>query len=146
MKDRRVNTGKDATLAEKRKNNITVIRALISHEFVDGGNIADIYSHPTTIDIEAIIRRTEIELPSYELKQGILRLTDERELDHDALDRIIQTVAAIANNGQNLSGKIIASSLSGMDSHDLPLLGQPCLPTSSCFFVRLTTRRFFVPA
>jgi hypothetical protein len=40
----------------------------------------------------------------------------------------------------------IPSSLSTMASHDLPLLGQPWLPTSSCFFVRLTTRRFFVPA
>jgi hypothetical protein len=39
-----------------------------------------------------------------------------------------------------------ASSLSSMGSDDLPLLGQPWLPTSLCFFVRLTTRRFFVPA
>jgi len=39
-----------------------------------------------------------------------------------------------------------ASSLPNMGSYDLPLLDQPSLPTSSCFFVRLTTRRFFVPA
>jgi hypothetical protein len=39
-----------------------------------------------------------------------------------------------------------ASSLSNMGSDDFPLLGQPWLPTSWCFFVRLTTRRFFVPA
>jgi hypothetical protein len=39
-----------------------------------------------------------------------------------------------------------ASSLSSMGSDDLPLLGPPLLPTSLCFFVRLTTRRFFVPA
>jgi len=35
---------------------------------------------------------------------------------------------------------LLASSLSGMGSHNAPLLGQPWLPTSSCFFVRLTTR------
>ena len=39
-----------------------------------------------------------------------------------------------------------ASSPLGMGSHDYPLLGKPCLPNSSCFLVRLTTRRFFVPA
>jgi hypothetical protein len=106
-KDRSVNTGKDATQAEKRKKSIKVIRALIDDEFVAGGDNAEVYSHPTTIDIESVIRRTEIELPSYELKQGILRLTNKRELDDDALERIIQTIAAIANNGQNASGKII---------------------------------------
>ena len=41
---------------------------------------------------------------------------------------------------------LFASSLPNMGSYDLPLLDQPSLPTSSCFFVRLTTRRFFVPA
>src|SRR4051794_1629318 len=106
-KDRSVNTGKDATQAEKQKKNIKVIRALIDDEFVAGGNNAGVYSHPTTIDIEAVIRRTEIELPSYELKQGILLLTDKRELDDHALGRIIQTIAAIANNDPNVSGKII---------------------------------------
>ena len=106
-KNRSVNTGKDATQAEKRKKNIKVIRALIEDEFIAGGDKADVYSHPTTIDIEFIIRRTEIELPSYELKQGILRLTNKRELDDDALEQIIRTAAAIANNGPGISGKII---------------------------------------
>lgn len=106
-KNRSVNTGKDATQAEKRKKNIKVIRALLEDEFITGGDSADIYSHPTTIDIEAIIRRSEIELPSYELKQGILRLTNKRELDSDALERIIQTIVAISNNGPHVSGKII---------------------------------------
>ena len=39
-----------------------------------------------------------------------------------------------------------ASSLFGMGSHVIPLPAQPSHPTSSCFFVRLTTSRFFVPA
>jgi predicted HTH transcriptional regulator len=114
-KNRSVNTGKDATQAEKRKKNIKVIRALIEDEFAAGGNNADVYSQPTTIDIESVIRRTEIELPSYELKQGILRLADKRELDDCALERIIHTIAAIANNGPNVSGKIILGVADKMD-------------------------------
>src|SRR5271165_3591742 len=40
----------------------------------------------------------------------------------------------------------IASSLLIMGSNETPLLGKPVLPTSSCFLVRLTGGRFFVPA
>jgi hypothetical protein len=47
---------------------------------------------------------------------------------------------------ESLRQKAFASSLPSMGSHDVPLLGELCLPNSSCFFVRLTTRRFFVPA
>src|SRR5271165_840270 len=39
-----------------------------------------------------------------------------------------------------------ASSLLIMGSNETPLLGKPVLPTSSCFLVRLTGGRFFVPA
>src|SRR5271168_4439593 len=41
----------------------------------------------------------------------------------------------------DVSRILFASSLSNMGSDDFPLLGQPWLPTSWCFFVRLTTRR-----
>src|SRR5271166_7026408 len=40
----------------------------------------------------------------------------------------------------------LASSLLIMGSNETPLLGKPVLPTSSCFLVRLTGGRFFVPA
>jgi len=33
-----------------------------------------------------------------------------------------------------------------MGSNETALLGKPVLPTSSCFLVRLTGGRFFVPA
>jgi hypothetical protein len=40
----------------------------------------------------------------------------------------------------------LASSLFIMGSNETALLGKPVLPTSSCFLVRLTGGRFFVPA
>jgi len=43
-------------------------------------------------------------------------------------------------------GGFRASSLLIMGSNETPLLGKPVLPTSSCFLVRLTGGRFFVPA
>jgi len=40
----------------------------------------------------------------------------------------------------------LASSLFIMGSNETALLGKPVLSTSSCFLVRLTGGRFFVPA
>ncbi|NJK53319.1 MAG: hypothetical protein HC936_11825, partial [Leptolyngbyaceae cyanobacterium SU_3_3] len=53
------------------------------------------------------IRRSEIELPDYELKQGLLSLSDQRGLDPQLIDKVIRTIAAIANNGTNRIGKVI---------------------------------------
>ena len=48
--------------------------------------------------------------------------------------------------GQRLGDTPLASSLFIMGSNETALLGKPVLPTSSCFLVRLTGGRFFVPA
>lgn len=106
-RDGSVNTGKDATQVEKRKKNIRVIKGIIGEEFVAGGDKGDIYVQHTTIDIDTLIRRSEIELPYYELKQGILKLDRTRGIDEKLLDKIIKTVCAIANGSGGIEGKII---------------------------------------
>jgi len=106
-KDKTVNTGKDATQAEKRKRNINVIKGIIADEFVGGGDEKDIYAQHTTIDVETTIRRSEIELPHYELKQGILKLDKSRSIDDKSVEKIIKTISAIANGGEKIAGKII---------------------------------------
>jgi hypothetical protein len=49
-------------------------------------------------------------------------------------------------NGHQREAPKIASSLFAVGSNATPLLGKPVLPTSTCFLVRLTGGRFFVPA
>ncbi|WP_378011703.1 RNA-binding domain-containing protein, partial [Aeromonas hydrophila] len=66
-----------------------------------------IYNNHSTIDIEGVIRRSEIELASYELKQGILQLHGEREENPQVTEKIINTICAMANNGKGSTGKII---------------------------------------
>src|SRR5262249_261137 len=58
-------------------------------------------------DIDSTIRRSEIELPHYELKQGLLRLDAARKEDPDIISQVINTICAIANNGKNRSGTVI---------------------------------------
>jgi hypothetical protein len=66
-----------------------------------------IYSNHTTVDIEAVIRRSEIELANYELKQGLLSLVEKGGVDPQMVDKVVKTICAIANIGPNSTGKIL---------------------------------------
>jgi hypothetical protein len=66
-----------------------------------------VYGNQSVADIDAVIRRSEIEIPDYELKQGMLPLAGVRVVNDDVLERIIRTIAAIANNGPSRSGTIL---------------------------------------
>lgn len=68
------------------------------------------------MDIENYIRRSEVELANYELKQGMLNLNNSRTLNQDVVHRIINTICAIANNGKGTLGKIIIGVAD--DDHD----------------------------
>jgi predicted HTH transcriptional regulator len=74
---------------------------------VPGDVRSDIHRNLATTDIEASIRRSEIEQPNFELKQGLLPLDASRSLQREIFDKITRTICAIANNGANRSGKII---------------------------------------
>jgi predicted HTH transcriptional regulator len=68
---------------------------------------SQIYGSHATVDIEATIRRSEIELANYELKQGLLTLDDKRTVDTNLIDKVVKTICAIANNGPKNVGKLI---------------------------------------
>lgn len=104
----RIEVGQKATSPEERRKNIDIIKALVGGAFVPGkDNAKKIYSNHTTIDIEAVIRRSEIELGSYELKQGLLELVPGGGVDPGMIDKVAKTIGAIANNGPNTEGKIL---------------------------------------
>src|SRR5262249_10079540 len=77
----RIETGRKATSPEERRKNVDVVKGLIGTSFVPGKNAPLIYGNHATTDIEAIIRRSEVELAAYELKQGLLTLDDNRTID-----------------------------------------------------------------
>ncbi|MDZ7697754.1 MAG: ATP-binding protein [Deltaproteobacteria bacterium] len=59
-----------------------------------------------TIDFENALRRSRIETPRYEFKQGILKLDISRSIDQDLLVRIVETACGIANLGPDSDGYI----------------------------------------
>ncbi|MEU4832675.1 DUF262 domain-containing protein [Streptosporangium sp. NPDC023615] len=104
--DKRIETSRASTSPDQRRKNVNTIKGLIRPHLVDG-EARDVYGDHTVTDIDAIIRRSEIEAPHYELKQGMLRLDNRRGIDPDILNRIICTVGAIANNGKGRAGTIL---------------------------------------
>lgn len=104
--DQRIETNRRATSPEERRKNINTIKGLIGSFFVED-NTQKIYGNHAITDIESIIRRSEFELADYELKQGLLPLTDNREVNADVIKKVINTICAIANNGPNRIGKLI---------------------------------------
>ena len=105
--DKRINASRGATKPKERQKNVNTIRALIEDGFLATGKPDDIYENHTSADIETAIRRSEIELNNYELKQGVVTLGGDRKVDEDSLQKILATITAIANNGKTRSGKLI---------------------------------------
>jgi hypothetical protein len=103
----RLETSRKATSPSERRKNVDQIKGLIGKYFVEADIRSQIYGSHATTDIEEAIRRSEIELADYELKQGLLSLSDQRSVDPQLIDKVINTIAAIANNGTSRMGKVI---------------------------------------
>jgi hypothetical protein len=105
--DGRLAIGRKATSVEERRKNIDTAKGLMRDCFVAADIGKEIYGSHATTDIEALIRRSEIELADYELKQGLLTLSSHRTIDENLVKKVIKTICAIANNGSTRAGKVI---------------------------------------
>lgn len=102
-----LNMSRRATTSDLRQANINAIKGIIMPHFVAKDPSKSIYSDHNTLDVDDYIRRSAMELANYELKQGIVSLGDKRTVNADLLDRIVATIAAIANNGPDRAGRIL---------------------------------------
>lgn len=103
----KIDKGRKAASPEERRKNIDQVKGLIGRYFIDTKAPPHIYGNHATVDINSLIRRSEVELADYELKQGILTLGPKRGIDKNIIDKIAQTICAMANNGPERVGKII---------------------------------------
>ncbi|WP_026072770.1 GmrSD restriction endonuclease domain-containing protein [Nodosilinea nodulosa] len=87
-----------------RKNNINKVKGLVDEFFVKKEPSILRHGPSLALDLENSIRRSLIETSRYECKQGLLRLSNERDLDQDLLQRILQTICGIANVGPDGDG------------------------------------------
>lgn len=103
----RIETGRKATSPEERRKNIDVVKGLIRNSFIPGDPGPAIHGNHASLDVEAIVRRSEVEVSGYELKQGLLTLSDQRTVDNNLIEKVIKTICAIANNGLGQTGKLL---------------------------------------
>lgn len=90
--------------AEDRENNIKVIRGLIEAYFVKQEPPIITHGPSLALDLENSLRRSKTESANYELKQGIVDLGNSRAIDSNLLDRLNETICAIANLGPQSRG------------------------------------------
>ncbi|GAA2178867.1 DUF262 domain-containing protein [Leucobacter tardus] len=102
----RLDTSRRGGLADERRNHANVIKGLLAPYLVPAES-RDIYGEQSPLEIENIIRRSRIELAHYELKQGLLRLDDQRTLDNEVIEQVLKTICGIANNGKGRSGAVV---------------------------------------
>jgi hypothetical protein len=103
----RIDTGRGSVLPSERRKNIDTIKGLLSKSIVPVKPPRTYSAQRSVIDIDAIIQRSIIELPHYELKQGLLALAPGRTVDHGVISKVVETICAIANNGPRSTGDII---------------------------------------
>lgn len=103
----RIDTSRGATSPGERRKNIDTVKGLIVGNFVKADVGKLIYGNHAIVDIESTIRRSEIELSDYELKQGMLSLANDRKVDSALVEKVLKTLCAIANNGPQRTGKVL---------------------------------------
>lgn len=103
----RIERGRKATSPDERRKNVDSVKGMIQSCFVPAKVKPKIYSNHSSADIDAAIRRSEVELADYELKQGLLILGSQRSIDQNAIEKVLKTICAMANNGRGKSGRIL---------------------------------------
>jgi len=86
-----------------RTHNINLTKGLIQNHF-KLSNTPHRSSGSYAIDLENYLRRSRIESPRYDFKQGFFTLSNERSFDNDFFDKFLQNIAAMANLGKNKKG------------------------------------------
>lgn len=94
------------TKTADRIKNIDKTTGLIQRHFVHREPPALTHGPGLALDFENSLRRSSIETARYEFKQGFLRLADGRNYEADLLNRLQETICAIANVGPESAGYI----------------------------------------
>lgn len=95
----------DGRTPENRRANIDIIKSFISSAFKQKLDSNFVYKNSGEVEIDKFIS-ISVEQPTLEFKQGCLNLqTNNRAINDNLFDKIINTICAIANTGE--SGNII---------------------------------------
>lgn len=101
-----MNTSRNALSPTERRNNVNTVKGRLRDNFVQGDVSKIAFGGNRELDIENTVRRSKIETPYFEMKQGICRLSGDRIEDVDVYRKVIETICAIANIGKGHQGAV----------------------------------------
>lgn len=90
-------------IPENRVHNISLTKGLIQNHF-KLSNAPRRSSGSYAIDLENYLRRSKIEAPRYDFKQGFYTLSNNRKFDDNFFESLLQNIAAMANLGKGKKG------------------------------------------
>ncbi|MGA7678299.1 MAG: DUF262 domain-containing protein [Dehalococcoidia bacterium] len=91
---------------EDRIKNIDIVTGLLQRHFIKKDSPVLGHGAGLALDLENSLRRSSIETPRYEFKQGLLSLSPSREYSNEVVDKILETICGIANVGPEATGYI----------------------------------------
>jgi hypothetical protein len=102
----KLTVGRHYATEDERRRNIDLTKGLIQSHFV-AKEPPDLGHGPgLALDFANSLRRSRIESSRYEMKQGVLRLDDQRTRDEAVIERLAETICGIANLGSTSRGYV----------------------------------------
>jgi hypothetical protein len=90
-------------IPHNRVHNINLTKGLIQNYFKPSST-PHRSSGSYAIDLENYLRRSRIEAPRYDFKQGFYTLSNNRQFDDNFFESFLQNIAAMANFGKSKKG------------------------------------------
>lgn len=104
--DRNLDNPRGGWSADRRRRNVDIVKGAISSAFVEGDISEIAFGKRRELDVVNTLRRSTVETPRFELKQGVLRLDDSRARDENIFEKVMKTACAIANISPKTDGAI----------------------------------------
>ncbi|HET9241393.1 MAG TPA: DUF262 domain-containing protein [Oligoflexus sp.] len=102
----RLDIARGSIKSESRRKNINTVKGLIRDHFEETKSLPAQLGIRLATRFETALKRSKIETAAFECKQGIVTLDKARTIETGLLDRIVNTICAIANIGPDSEGAI----------------------------------------
>ncbi|MFV2013371.1 MULTISPECIES: GmrSD restriction endonuclease domain-containing protein [unclassified Micromonospora] len=93
--------------AENKRINIAAVSDLLRDATALAKSGRDLLLEPNEARVQRLLKAAVAEQSLFEMKQGLHNLDQEAKLNGRLLDRVLQTVSAIANEGPKVTGYIV---------------------------------------
>ncbi|WP_086874016.1 GmrSD restriction endonuclease domain-containing protein [Kosakonia pseudosacchari] len=112
----KLKTDKKHVTTGDRTLNINLVKGAIQSYFIKSTPSLLTHGAGLLIDFENSLRRSKIETPRYEFKQGILNLDGKKEVNKKLLKKINEIICSMGNLGPNASDSFIFIGVSDSES------------------------------